>query len=136
MKTRAFMFAGQGQEQGQGQGQGQGQKDAQHRSDSDWVVIKEWAGGNGRRKTEAFAPSKKPWRISYKATGGDRWGLLDIVVRPSDEEYVASALNMQLLAFEENTRSGTFLVNSEHDAYVLEIISDRVDWHVAIEQRR
>jgi hypothetical protein len=124
MKARTFMFAAQGL----------AQEGAQHRSDSEWVAIKEWAGGNGPRKTEAFAPSKKPWRVSYKATGGDRWGLLDIFVRTKSEEYVASALNMQLLAFEEDTRSGAFLVTSEHDDFVLEIISNRIDWHVAIEQ--
>ena len=49
-------------------------------SDSGWVVVKEWSGGAGRRRTEALGLSARSWRLSFEAFG-DVLGVLDIFVR-------------------------------------------------------
>jgi len=118
------------------QGQEPVQAEADRRVDSDWVVVKEWTGGNGTRTTEVFVPTGTPWRVSYKATGGDRWGLLDIYVRTTDGEDVGKAISLQPFGFGEAAGAGSFLVDSAHDAYVLEIIGYDLQWHVVVEQRR
>ena len=103
---------------------------------SEWVVVKEWSGGHGRITTEVVTPGSRPWRVSFKATSGERWGLLDVFVRTKDDKRVGSAVNMHLMAFEEDKRAGTMIVDSEDEQYVLDIVSDNLSWHVAVERRK
>jgi len=114
----------------------QAPSEAARPADSGWVTVQEWTGGSGPKKTDVFSPSSRPWRVSFKATAGERWGLLDIFVRTKEGQYVGSASNMQLFAFDDERRSGSFLVDSEHGEYVLEIVSDGLAWHVTVEQRQ
>lgn len=103
-------------------------------SDSGWVVVKEWSGGAGRRRTEAFALSARPWRLSFE-TSGDVLGVLDIFVRAlPDEELVAAAISQQ--ASREEPLAGTLLVRAEHDEYFVEIASYGLNWQLAAEERR
>ena len=105
----------------------------QQPSDSGWVVVMEWSGGAGRRRTEAFAPSSRPWRLSFEASG-DALGVLDIFVRTlPGEELVAAAVSQQ--ASREESLAGTLLVEAEHDEYFVEITSYRLNWRLAVEVR-
>ena len=102
----------------------------------EWVVVKQWSGGHGRITTDIFAPASRPWRVSFKATSGERWGLLDVFVRGKDEKPVGSAVNMHLMAFDDGPRSGTLIVDSEEEQYVLEIVSDNLSWEVLVERKK
>jgi hypothetical protein len=102
--------------------------------DSQWVAVQDWKGGTGRTQTEFFAPGSRRWRVTFRAASGDRWGLLDVVVRTKDGRTVGSALNMHLMGFGEEQRSGSFIVENDDKEYSLEIVSDRIDWHVVVER--
>jgi hypothetical protein len=102
----------------------------------EWVVVKEWSGGHGRMTTDVFTPGSRPWRVSFKATTGERWGLLDVFVRSKDGKPVGSAVNMHLMAFEDGQRSGSLLIDAADTEYVLDIASDNLSWQVVAERRK
>jgi hypothetical protein len=105
-------------------------------AESGWTLLKEWSGRSGRTRTEPVTVPAGQWRVTFKATSGDRWGLLSVVVLTPEGREVGSAVNMHLLAFEDKERGGTLTVNSPEREYVLEIASDQLDWHVAVEGRK
>lgn len=105
-------------------------------SEREWVVVQEWNGGHGKTTTDVFTPGSRPWRVVFKATSGERWGLLDVFVRTGENQQVGSAVNMHLMAFEDGERQGTLMVDNEADQYVLDIGSDNLSWQVVVERRK
>jgi hypothetical protein len=100
---------------------------------SEWVTVKEWSGGPGSTKTERLTASAKRLRISFRTTGGERYGLLDIVVSGEDEEVLGGIFSHQ--ADEQGVTSGSFLIDQNTTSFYLQITSYGLHWRVSVEQR-
>jgi hypothetical protein len=106
----------------------------QDRGEAKWVTVKEWSGGSGQTKTEAFRRPGRPWRVSFNSTAGERFGIFEAAVRtPADDRLIAGVFGVQ--ADEQGIVGGAFQVDSDHEEYVLEIASQGLQWRLAIERR-
>lgn len=100
--------------------QGQGQ----------WKVLKELTGGSGQH-AESFTAPKGPWRVSYKGKG-ERFGVLDILVKTKTGDHITSVLGHQ---GNDGEVSGSFVPKTEMTDLSIEVRSYGLQWQLAIEQR-
>ncbi len=107
-------------------------RSAQERAEV-WVAVKTWSGGTGQTKTELFSRPGRPWRVSFKTTAGERFGIFEAAVRTPDDRLIAGVFGVQ--ADEQGLVAGAFQVDSEHPEYILEIASQGLQWQLAIERR-
>ncbi len=98
-----------------------------------WTKVKEWSGGPGSQKTETFAPSGRPWRVSYKTTSGERMGILDIIIWSEDGQWMTGAIGLQ--GNDQGVTAGSILVDKGEKGYTLEIRSAGLNWQVVVEQK-
>ena len=61
-----------------------------------WMLLKEWSGGTGVRKTDKFTTTADSWRVVWKTLEGDPdpIGSVTIVVRDAADRLVTSASNL------------------------------------------
>jgi hypothetical protein len=96
-----------------------------------WMLLKEWTGGTGLKKTEKFVTTAESWRVSWKALEGDPdpIGSLTITVRDNAGHLVTSASNLG-----QKVSSGAVAVRSKPGEYYLEIEGADRKWYAAVEQ--
>ena len=95
------------------------------------MLLKEWTGGTGVKKTEKFVTTAEDWRVSWKTLEGDPdpIGSLTISVRDSADRLVTSATNLG-----QKISNGTITVRSKPGEHYLEIEGADRKWYAAAEQ--
>jgi hypothetical protein len=94
-------------------------------------VVKQWSGGPGpAHKLDPFARPPNLWRLAYKTEAGETGttGVVDIIVRNTEDRMLTAAYNLQ------STAAGFLTVKEEHPEYYIEVSSHGPRWQVAIEQ--